>query len=71
MWYAPILLEEYSRERANDLSRHLELCRLAEECERRSPPRWRRALARRLATLSLRLDDRAARAALEARLFLR
>ena len=68
MWYSPLFLEHYARERSTGLSQQLARCRLAEQFERRSPPRWRRSLARRLATLSLRLDDSAALAALEARL---
>ena len=66
MLYSPFLLEEYSRDRVRSLSRHLDACRLAEECEGRSPPRWRRFLARCLASMSLRLDRRAARSTLEA-----
>ena len=67
--YSPFFLEELCRERVRSLSRHLEACRLAEEYKDRSPPRWRRFLARRLASLSLRLDHRAALAALERWLF--
>lgn len=65
MWYSPFFYEEQSRERVGSLSRHLDACRLAEEYGRRSPPRWRRFLARRLASMSLRLDQRAARSTLE------
>jgi hypothetical protein len=48
------------------LSRHLEACRLAEECKGHSRPRWRRFLACRLASMSLRLDQRTARSTLDA-----
>jgi len=68
MLFSPLLLEEYSRERASSLSQHLAQCRLAEELQPASPPRWRRLLARRLASLSLRLDRREALATLETRL---
>lgn len=68
MLFAPLLLEEYCRERASSLSRHLAQCRLAEELQQASPPKWRRLLARRLASLSLRLDRGEARATLETRL---
>lgn len=68
---SPMYLEEYALERSRSLSRQLAQCRLAEEYGQRSPPRWRGFLARRLASLSLRLDDKAALAALEAGLFLR
>ena len=71
MWYSPLYLEVYSRERQRELSGQLARCRLAEEYQRPLRPRWRRSLARRLASLSLRLDDRSALAALEAGLFLR
>ncbi len=74
MWISPIFLEEYARQRSQELSQHLSQCRLAEELRQRPAPVWRRHLARHLATLSLRLDDRetrAALAALEARLFMR
>ena len=69
--YSPFFLEELSRERVRSLSGHLESCLLAEKYGRRSPSRWRRFLARRLASLSLRLDDRTARSTLEAGLSLR
>jgi len=71
MWDSPLFLENYSRERMRDLSQHLARCRLAEEYQRSLRPRWRRSLARRLASLSLRLDDRSALAALDAGLSLR
>ena len=73
MWYSPLYLELYSRERQRELTGEMALCRLAEaqKPERPSRPRWRRLLAGRLATLSLRLDDRAALAALKAGFFLR
>jgi hypothetical protein len=71
MWYSPTLLEEYSRERVKSLSRHLDACRLAEECKGRSPPRWRRFLARFLAAMSLHIDQSTARSTLEARFFSR
>jgi hypothetical protein len=64
--YSPFLFEEYSRDRMRSLSRHLEACRLAEKYGERSPPRWRRLLARALVSLSLHLDRGAAKAALEA-----
>jgi hypothetical protein len=64
MWLSPLLLDEYCRERADGLSRHLAQCRLAEELEPSSPPWWRRVLARRLASLSLRLDRGEAQATL-------
>lgn len=71
MLFSPLLLEEYSRERVRSLSQHLDACRLAEECEGSLPPRWRRFLARRLASMSLRLDHRTARSTLDAALSLR
>ena len=72
MWDSPFFLEEYARERSRSLSRRMERCRLGEQLEeRRSPRHWRRFLARRLASLSVRLDNGAALAALEAGLFLR
>jgi hypothetical protein len=70
MWFSPLFLEEYCRERSLDLSRHLARCRLAEELSPSSPPRWRRLLARRLAALSARLDRGEALAALHAGPFL-
>ena len=71
MWSSPFFLEEYARERTKELSGQLARCRLAERLQGRPAPRWRRFLARRLASLSLRLDDRAALAALEGGLSLR
>ena len=72
MWDSPFFLQEYARQRTKELSQHSSRCRLGEQLEeRRSPPRWRRLLARRLASLSVRLDNGAALAALEAGLFLR
>lgn len=68
MLFSPLLLEEYCRERASILSHHLAQCRLAEELQPSSPPRWRRLLARRLVSLSLRLDRGEAQATLETRL---
>ena len=68
MLFTPLLLEDYCRERASALSHHLALCRLAEELQPAAPSRWRRVLARRLASLSLRLDRREALATLETRL---
>jgi hypothetical protein len=70
MWFSPLFLEEYCRERSLDFSRHLARCRLAEELHRAPSPRWRRVLARRLVSLSLRLDRREAIAALKAKPFL-
>jgi hypothetical protein len=67
MWYSPFLYEEYSRDRMHSLSEHLKACHLAEKYGERSPPRWRRLLARALVSLSLRLDQRTAKAALETR----
>jgi hypothetical protein len=64
MWFSPLFLEEYSRDRARTLSQHLAQCRLAEALQPAPPSRWRRLLARRLATLSLRLDRREALATL-------
>lgn len=66
MLFSPLLLEEYSRERVRSLSQYLDACRLAEAYGRRSPPRWRRFLARRLASMSLRLEHRTARSTLDA-----
>lgn len=63
MWFSPLFLEEYSRDRARTLSQHLAQCRLAEALQPAPPSRWRRLLARRLAALSLRLDGREAIAA--------
>ncbi len=71
MWYSPFMYEEYIHERTRSLSRHMQACRLAELYGDRPASRWRRLLARRLASLSLRLDQRAALAALERGLFLR
>jgi len=68
MWFSPYFLEEHSRDRARTLSQHLAHCRLAEELQPASPSKWRRALARRLASLSLRLDRGEAQATLETRL---
>lgn len=64
MWFSPLFLEEYCRERSLDLSRHLARCRLAEELQPTPPRRWRRVLARRLAVLSARLDRGEAQATL-------
>ena len=64
MWFSPLFLEEYCRERSLDLSRHLARCRLAEELQPASPRRWRRVLARHLASLSARLDRGEAQATL-------
>jgi hypothetical protein len=69
MLFTPLLLEDYCRERASGLSQHLARCRLAEELSPPSPSWWRRVLARRLASLSLRLDRREALDTLETRLF--
>jgi len=68
MLFTPLLLEEYCRERSLNLSQHLARCRLAEELSPSSPSWWRRLLARRLASLSLRLDRSEALATLETRL---
>lgn len=68
MLFTPLLLEDYCRERAAALSQHLAHCRLAAELQPASPSKWRRFLARRLASLSLRLDRREALATLETRL---
>jgi hypothetical protein len=65
MLFSPLLLEEYCRERAASLSSQLALCRLAGELHRAPPPRWRRVLARRLASLSLCLDRGEAQATLK------
>ena len=65
MWFSPLLLEEYCRERSFALSQHLARCRLAEELRSPTAPRWRRILARRLASLSLCLDHGEAQATLK------